>query len=222
MSSHDVSRISDVITVVGSAYQQPIADLLDKLLKRPPPAANPAGTNMRENGYSAALIILLVAMLESYTSRLRFVRRSESIGGNLSTPELLTKYFPALPTEKELFEVFLVRNVLSHNHIWHLDVTNFADSGSLTLATPPELGFNTNKHYEHIVDTPARRTVNLKLNVDPTAVDRFDRAEGIRCRMVHAQVYENTTSRVYCRLSRQVPPIRRYSPGNYHDGLKSR
>ncbi|HQR99787.1 MULTISPECIES: hypothetical protein [unclassified Polaromonas] len=129
---------------------------------------------MHENGYSAALVVLLVAVLESYTARLRFLRSAEPIAGNLSTPDLLAKYFPFLPQKNELLEVFLVRNILAHNHIWHLDVSDFAGAGSPTLATPKELGFQTNKHYEQIVDVPARKTRTLRLNVSPTAMDRSD------------------------------------------------
>lgn len=166
--------IPDVITVVGAAYLQPIADLLEKLLKRPLSKIGPGGTSDHENGYSASLVVLLVAVLESYTARLRFVRSGEPIAGNLSIPDLLAKYLPTLPTKMELVEVFLVRNVLSHNHIWHLDVSNFHAAGSPTLATPMELGFQTNKQYGQVVDVPARKTCTLRLNVNPAVVDRTD------------------------------------------------
>jgi hypothetical protein len=166
--------IPDVITVVGSAYLQPISDLLEKLLNRPISGDGPGGASVHENGYSAALVVLLVAVLESYTARLRFVRRSEELPGNLSTPELLAKYFPTLPTRDELVEVFLVRNVLAHNHIWHLDVSDFAAAGAPILATPKELGFKTNQHYDPVVDVPARKTRDMRLNVSPTSVNRSD------------------------------------------------
>lgn len=166
--------IPDVITVIGSAYLQPIADLLDRLLKQPISGEGPAGVSLHENGYSAAVVVLLVAVLESYTARLRFVRYTEKIAGNLSTPELLVKYFPTLPTKDELVEVFLVRNALAHNHIWHLDVSDFAGAGAPTLATPKELGFQTNKHYDQLVDVPACQTRSLRLNVRPTSVNRSD------------------------------------------------
>jgi hypothetical protein len=166
--------IPDVITVVASAYFQPIADLVDKLLSKPTSKEGPGGVSMHENGYSAALVVLLVAVLESYTSRLRFVRRSERIEGNLSTPDLLEKYFPALPTKDELVEIFLIRNVLAHNHIWHLDVSDFAGVGAPTISNPIELGFKTNKHYEQVVDISTRRTRALQLNISPTSVGRTD------------------------------------------------
>jgi hypothetical protein len=166
--------IPDIISVVGTSYLQPISDLLEKLLMRPIERQGPAGTGHHENGYSAAIVVLLVTVLESYTARLRFVRGEEETVGNLSTPALLAAYFSALPTKDELIEVFLCRNVLAHNHIWHLDVSDYSQVGSPTLATPAELGFQTNKHYDQVVDVAARQTRTLRLNVNPIAVDRSD------------------------------------------------
>jgi hypothetical protein len=87
--------ISDVITVVASAYNQPISDLVEKLLSKPFSKKGPAGVSIHENGYSASLVVLLVALLESYTARIRFVRNAEGIPNDLSTPELLGSIFQA-------------------------------------------------------------------------------------------------------------------------------
>lgn len=166
--------ILDQITVVGSAYFQPIADLVEKLLRRTAPEPYPAGTSLRENGYAASIVILLVAVLESYTARLRFLRNDELIAGAKSTPDLLIEYFPELMTKDDLVEVFLLRNLVAHNHIWHLDVSDVEKQGAPTLSTPIELGFKTNKHYDSIVDVATRKTKRLNLNANPSAVDRID------------------------------------------------
>jgi hypothetical protein len=164
----------DLITVLGSAYFQPIADLIEKLLNRDSPSATPGGAGHYESGYSAALIVLLASVLESFTARVRFLRRSEGISGAHSTPDLLALYFPGLVTEAELIEVFLVRNAVAHNHIWHLNVSDSVYVTAPSLASPKELGFQTNKRYSDVVDVDNRRTVRLRLNVNPTAVDRSD------------------------------------------------
>lgn len=166
--------IPDVISVVGSAYMQPIADLLEKLLKEPAAGHGPGGSGLHENGYSAAVVVLLVALLESYVARLRFKRQADPVTGRPSIPELLSRYFPTLSTKEELIEVFLIRNVLAHNHIWHLDVSDMEQNGSPTLASPLDLGFQTNKNYAPVVDLTSRRTRKLQLNVNPIAVDRSD------------------------------------------------
>jgi len=55
-----------------------------------------------------------------------------------------------------------------------MDVSDFDTLGAPTLATPKELGFNTNKHYEQVVNTETRTTHLLELNINPTSVDRTD------------------------------------------------
>jgi hypothetical protein len=166
--------IPDLVTVVGSAYFQPIADLIENLTRRAAPEIHASGTSHRENGYAASISVLLVAVLESYTSRLRFVRNAEFDAASKSTPHLLEQYFPDLPNKGELVEVFLLRNLLLHNHIWHLDVSDVETQGAPTLATPKELGFQTNKHYEEVVDIGRWKTKTLELNASPTSVDRSD------------------------------------------------
>ncbi len=166
--------IPDVITVVATAYNQPISDLVEKLLAKPISKEGPAGVSIHENGYSASLVVLLVSLLESYVSRLRFVRRDEEIRGDLSTPELLGKYFPDLPTKEELVEVCLVRNVVAHNHLWHLDVSDFENQGSPAISNPKDLGFKTNKNYSQVVDISTRKTHKLQMNISPTSVNRTD------------------------------------------------
>lgn len=165
--------IPDIISVVGSSYYQPIADLVDRLLvavaRRPPES----GVSHSENGYSAACVVLLVALMESFTARVRFKRQSELAGGQ-STPDLLARLFPALPTKDDLQEVYLLRNIVVHNHLWHLDISNEEAPEPQTIALPTDLGFSVNKNYSALVDTVARRTVKLGLKAVPTWVGVTD------------------------------------------------
>ena len=150
-----------------------MADLIDKLLSKPAPGVYPAGTSSRENGYSVAITVLLVAVLESFVSRLRFLRNAEVMSGK-DVPEQLQIFFPDLPNKEDLAEVFLLRNVVVHNHVWHLDVSDVEANGASTLANPKDLKFQTKRSYDAIVDLAMRKTRRLGLNVNPTAVDRWD------------------------------------------------
>lgn len=165
--------IPDIITVVGSSYLQPIADLVDKVAlaasRRPPESK----VSHSENGYAAACVVLLVALLESFTARVRFKRSSE-ITGTPSVPDILVALFPNLPTRNVLHEIFLIRNVVVHNHLWHLDVSDEAVPEPQTIAIPKELGFSVNKNYDTLVDVATRQTINLRLNAVPTWVGISD------------------------------------------------
>ena len=44
------SPVDDVVTVVGSAYFQPVADLVQNLLCKDPGGPFPGGSGVRENG----------------------------------------------------------------------------------------------------------------------------------------------------------------------------
>ena len=165
----NMPAVPDKITIVGSNYFQPIADLCESMLKVP---SRSSEVPHRENGYAASLVVLLVAVLESYVSRLRFVRQNE-IASSKSVPELLANLFPDLPNQDELVEVFLLRNMVIHNHVWHLDIsTNDADPK--TIKSPVDLGFGVNKHYRSTVDPATRKTKRLAFPANPSAVNRFD------------------------------------------------
>ena len=167
------SAVPDIITIVGISYFQPIADLIERMLTRPAAADNIAGAGHFENGYAAATAILLVATLESFVSRLRFLRNEEVISGK-DIPDQLLHFFPDLPNHKELAEVFLLRNIVVHNHVRHLDVSAVEERGVPTIASPKDLKFQTKKTYDAIVDLGTRRTVLLGLSASPTSVDRYD------------------------------------------------
>lgn len=167
--------IPDVITIVGTAYFQPISDLVERLLTRSVSEPGPAGAGHHENGYSAAIVVLLIAVLESFTSRLRFLRAGEFDAGGKPVSEILQAYFADLPNHGELVEIFLLRNIVAHNHVWHLDVSTFPET--TTIATPQDIGFKPNKHYESVVDLASRATRKLALHTSPTSLDRTDVAK---------------------------------------------
>lgn len=164
--------IPDIVTIIGCSYFQPITDLVAKMIaaKRPAPDSSSAG--FRENGYAVSISILLVALLESFVARLRFCRNDE-LPGSTNIPDLLLHMFPDLPNHREIMDIFLVRNIILHNHIWNIDVRNSPDSAP-TLKTPHDLKTKTNKNYADLVDQVERKTKCMKLNASPTSIDRED------------------------------------------------
>ena len=166
--------IPEIVTVIGESYCQPIADLLGRLLSRTRVAGDDASAAYYENGYSVSIVILLVALLESYVARLRYLRRAESAVAGKSVPDALLTWFPTLPNHDALREVFLLRNVILHNHIWELDV-RLRDEGTVAaMRSPLDLNFQVNQYYDAVVDKSTRRTKLLGLSMNPVGVDRSD------------------------------------------------
>lgn len=171
-----MQAIPDIITIIGSSFFQPIGDLVARMVEKDAPEPAAMGTTDRENGYAAAIVILLVACLESYVARIRFTRRDEiaALKGGLSVPDLLLQLFPELPGHGDLIEVFLLRNLVLHNHLYHIDVATGAVHEAATLAGPKDFGYQVNQHFAQSVDLSTRKTKRLSLNASPTAVDRSD------------------------------------------------
>lgn len=165
--------IPDIISIVGTSYLQPISDLVDGMLQHEPVASNSSRTGHFENGYAAAITVLLVATLESFVSRLRFLRNEEVVPGK-DVPDQLEIFFPDFPHKAELSEVFLLRNIVVHNHVWHLAIGEGDKPEVTTLATPRQLRFQLKKTYDSSVDLTTRKTVLLGLSASPTSVDRND------------------------------------------------
>jgi hypothetical protein len=172
----NAQSIPDIITIIGESYFQPIADLIARLLEKEAPRPVAMGTTGRENGYSAAIVILLVATLESYVARVRFTRRDEiaRLKGASSVPDLLKELYPGLNLHDELLEVFLLRNLVAHNHLYHLDVSSGGVAKAEMLGGPLDFGISVNRHYAYLVDQKSRKTKFLSLNANPAAVDRGD------------------------------------------------
>ena len=158
--------VKDTVSIIGNSYFQPISDLIDKLLGAASRRHDRTQPTHLENGYAAAVCVLLVALLESYAARIRFKRKAEIVG-TPDIPKLLATLFPKLPTIDALPEVFLLRNILVHNHVWHLDHPPEGEAKS-TIATPRDLGFSLKKNYDDLVDGTRRRTVLLHLTAVPT------------------------------------------------------
>jgi hypothetical protein len=75
-------------------------------------------------------------------------------------------------TRNELIEVFVVRDVIAHNHLWEIDFS-WTEESEMTLLEAEKESTAGDDKYKKVVDEQ-RRTKTLSLNVVPTKVDRTD------------------------------------------------
>src|SRR3989442_12991098 len=117
-----MARTKDAhVSILGSSYFQPIADLLDRWLSRARPRSNAVQSGYYEHGYAASVVLLLVAMFESYIVRVRYIQRSR-IPTNLRTAlDVLLHLYPRLHHRKALTDVYVLRDVIFHNHLWEIE-----------------------------------------------------------------------------------------------------
>lgn len=168
------SRISRDITVVGPHLQQPVADFVGKLIVLGLRRGDRVSANFFENGYSAAAILLLTAMIESMLQRDRYFLQQSKPGLRVSGDS--SKYLKETLRYRRhahVRELFDLRNALAHNHMWEIEYSlpsaggrahrqSKLVPGSHQLRTPPS------------PNARIPRTRAVKFNLQPARVDRTD------------------------------------------------
>lgn len=161
------------VSILGSSYFEPIADLIDRWLRLPRTRSTAVQSGYFEHGYAASVILLLVAMFESYLVRVRYAHRNHVPAKLRGTLDVLFHLYPRIRYRKALTEVYVLRDTLFHNHLWEIEFS-WGGSPALVLhGASKHPSFGDNKYLAR-VNLTTRRTRALKLSVIPTRVDRND------------------------------------------------
>ena len=178
----DEEIAGDIITIVGSAFHQPIADLLERLAARKPTPSNDFMAGNFQNGYCASIVILLVLAFESYVSRMTYHRTKGAAESRKtaprSTPDYLKHIDPTFPFAEELQDIYILRDGLAHGHLWSVDYVLNA-GGSHVKKRELFEGFGDVKMRSR-VDLTTGKTRHLGLNVLPTSVGLKEAAVAFR------------------------------------------
>ena len=91
-----------LLSILGSSYFQPIANLVErwKVFTRHRP--NKVQSGFYESGYASSVILLLVAMFESYVVRVRFVQSSKVPVASRTALDVVLAVLPRLRHKKAL------------------------------------------------------------------------------------------------------------------------
>lgn len=110
------------ISCLASNYKQPIAVLVERLLKVKLPDSPEGEVLKPEVDYATTLIVLLVLQFEAWVSRARhFDGRAHVTGGE---KEVALRWLGSLndprlePIIARLTEIYFLRDAIVHNHIW--------------------------------------------------------------------------------------------------------
>lgn len=161
------------VSILGSSYFQPVADLLERWLSRSPHRPNAVQSGYFENGYAASVILLLVAMFESYVVRVRYIQRSKIPARIRTAIDVLHHLYPRLRHRKALTEVYVVRDSIFHNHLWEIEYSWGGSPSMILHAAVKDPAFG-DKKYAARVNPNTRRTKALGIAVVPTRIDRRD------------------------------------------------
>jgi hypothetical protein len=165
--------VDSLVTIMGSSYFQPIADLLDRWLSRPSNKPTAVKSSSYEHGYAASVILLLVAMFESYVVRVRHVQQSSVPTKVRTAIDVLLHLYPQIRHIKALTDVYVVRDAIFHNHLWEIEYS-WGGSRPMILRGAVKHPAFGDKKYAARVNPTTRRTKALGIAVVPTRVDRRD------------------------------------------------
>lgn len=195
--------VEESVSILGSGYFQPVADLIDRSLRWPTTKRNPARALYYDNIYAVSVILLMVASLESYTTRLRYFRGVSETKQKLTVAEYIKHIFPDFRLAKAVTEVFVVRDAIFHNHLWKIGFTwrpNRLHSASL-------VSHREDRKFNRVVNQATRRTRNLRLHVVPTRIDRRDALKVIDV-VWKTLIFIELKDRNFCYVSDHNVPFR--------------
>jgi hypothetical protein len=109
------------VSILGSSYFQPVSDLLERWLARPRSRPNAVQSGYYEHGYAASVVLLLVAMFESYMVRVRYIQRSTIPSRLRNALDVLFHLYPKLRHRKALIDIYVARDAIFHNHLWEIE-----------------------------------------------------------------------------------------------------
>jgi len=154
--------IWDLLTKAFEAYQQ-----LDHSKRH-------FQTSMWEHGHASAAIVLTVISIEAYRNGICYLSRRAVSRGAYAVPIDLSDVlligddrFPAERFKNLLAEMFVVRDVIVHNHIYEVEVTSDEHWEMVRHEQKLLKGYGRDAKYSACVNDRTRRTKLLRLNVQP-------------------------------------------------------
>src|SRR5262249_31649765 len=115
---------------------------------------------------AASIAVLAIFVIESVCNRVRHVR-GDAPKGAVET----LRDCGAGPLAEDVEELFVVRDVVAHNHLWDATIADDDDKGLLLVEATLLPGYG-DKKFNRVVDRATRRTRRLGLDVFPTRIHR--------------------------------------------------
>jgi len=164
-----------LVTVIGTNYiEQIVPGLLEKsfdIYQKKDFSKKNFQVSVHENTYSTSAIVLAVLGIEAYRNRIYYLEKkkvSKSVSSDIST--IFTNKdnnFPKQDFEAILTEVFVIRDVIVHNHIYELEVVSDDNWDMISHKQKLLEGYGDDRKYKNFVNSRVRKTINLGLGVQP-------------------------------------------------------
>jgi hypothetical protein len=156
----------EYVTVIGFNYFHAIVALLEDLESLGCSGPNEVQASVLENGFAVSIATLSVFVLESAVARAQYIQ-------DVSPPRPVVDYLRSVIGDAEIpdlvEELFVLRDVIVHNHIWEATTRSVPGEPMRLLSASLRHGYG-DKKFLRVVDMKTRRTRLLRLNAFPTRI----------------------------------------------------
>ena len=162
----------EIISIIGSQYFTPIAELVDHWVAHHTMRRDSVGTQFYAGGYAVAVILLLVAALESFVARDRHFSKKQPSQKHVAVPEYMKEIY-RYRGYKRLSELFVVRDAIIHSHVWVIKYSSPKRGGRRFLSASRK-SWSGNNRLEQRLNSKTYRTKLLRFNAIPSRIDGTD------------------------------------------------
>lgn len=165
--------VHNYFSVLSDSLIEPIVTLVEKATSSRLAGANDVQASCIENGYSTAIILLLIVYLEGVSNYLWLHHKDlQPKMKKYKAIEAIKLYAEDLDSNI-IEELFIMRDVIAHNHIWEARIES--SKGIMKHIDEPSLLHEYgDEKYRKCVDFNKRSTKLLKLNVFTTRINWLD------------------------------------------------
>ncbi len=164
------SEPTEYVSIIGTSLLFPITSLLEILDSRNPQGPDEVQASSFENGYSAAMIVLAILLVESTISRTQYIRGKKPPEKPV---DFVRKAYPNSGFADKLEELFVVRDVIVHNHVWEAKFISDVNLGMKLVSAELREGYG-DKKFKKVLNPNNRTTCQLNINLFPTRICRLD------------------------------------------------
>lgn len=170
-----MKKRQEIISCIGIGFIEPILTLYKESISHNYSGGSKVKVSLRENGYSVSIITLAILTVESALNRIRYLEKS-----NENNLEFFKNKFNNQKLYDKLVEIYVIRDLVVHNHIWRIRYTFDEDYNETKIYQKLLEGYGNKRgrsgdwKYNNYVNKRTKKTKNLKLNVNPIKLGTID------------------------------------------------
>lgn len=169
----------EIISIIGSSCFTPIAELVDHWVASGPTVRRDSvGTQFYADGYAVAIIVLLVAALESFVARDRHFSKKQPSEKHVAVPEYMKEIY-RYRGYKRLSELFVVRDSIIHSHVWLIKYA-LPKRGGRRFISATRKDWSGNSRLKQRLNPKTYRTKLLRFNAIPSRIDATDAVKAFK------------------------------------------